>query len=169
MSLRDRIPLVHKQSKSSSNAEPIEGSIVIVKDDKLPQSAWKLGKIIRLITSRDTKIRTAEVQLPSQIIISRSINHLYPLELPVKCSDKKLLENVPDEEPLEDRNKGSSSTDTFSNQGSVSKTGNITAPVEDKSNKRKASVKAHKAIQDYLNDNFSTVLFCFPRECRHVI
>ena len=163
MSLRERIPLVHKQSKSSSSAEPIEGSIVIVKDDNLPQSAWKLGKIIRLITSRDAKIRTAEVQLPSQTIISRAINHLYPLELPVKSSGKKILENVADKEPLKDLNKDSSSTDTFSNQGSVSKTGNITTPVEDKSNKRKASVKAHKAIQDYLNEKYyflhSTILF----------
>ena len=32
MSLRERIPLVHKQSKPSCDTEPIEGSIVIVED-----------------------------------------------------------------------------------------------------------------------------------------
>lgn len=78
MSLREKIPLKHKPS---CYTEPIEGSIVIVKDDNLPRSAWKIGQIIRLITSRDFKIRSAEVQLPSQNIISRPINHLYPLEL----------------------------------------------------------------------------------------
>ena len=46
LSLRERIPLVHKQSKTYCDKEPIEGTIVIVKDNNLPRSSWKLGKIV---------------------------------------------------------------------------------------------------------------------------
>ena len=44
--LRERIPLVHKQSKFNCHKEPMEGNIMIVKDDNLPRSSWKLGKVI---------------------------------------------------------------------------------------------------------------------------
>ena len=55
LSLRERIPLVHIQPKSLNKREPTEGSIIIVKDDNLPRDNWRLGKILRLITSRDSK------------------------------------------------------------------------------------------------------------------
>ena len=157
MSLREKIPLKHKQFKPSCYTEPIEGSVVIVKDDNLPRSAWKIGKILRLITSRDSKIRSAEVKLPSQNIISRPINHLYPLELPMKPSDKKLPENVRDND-VKDSDRDLHSTDT-----SIGKT---FSEISDTSTPRKAFVQARKAIHKYLNDEFTTVLFCFPRECR---
>ena len=85
LSLRERIPLVHKQFKSYCDKEPTEGTIVVVNDDNLPRCSWKFGKIVRLIISRDCKIQSAEVQLPGQSIITRSISHLYPLKLPEKA------------------------------------------------------------------------------------
>ena len=62
--------------------KPKEGSIVIVKDKNLPRSNWKVGRILRLIPSSDSRVRSAEIQLPGKSVISRAINHLYPLELP---------------------------------------------------------------------------------------
>ena len=120
-----------------------------MKDDNLPRSSWKFGKIVRLIISRDSKIRSAEVQLPGHSIITRSISHLYPMELPEKA-DKSV--------------EGLDETDV--REKSVSEQNTI-EPVEDRRSKqpRKASIQARKAIQTYLNDNFTTNLFCFPREC----
>ena len=61
--------------------EPKKGSIVIVKDKSLPRSNWKVAKILRLIPSSDSRIRSAEIQLPGESVISQAIDHLYPLEL----------------------------------------------------------------------------------------
>jgi len=52
-----------------------------VKDDKLPRSSWKLGKILKLISSRDLKVRVAQIQLPGHSTITRAINYIFPLEL----------------------------------------------------------------------------------------
>ena len=83
LSLRERTPLVHRQPRSLSEKEPTVGSIIIVRDDNLPRSNWRIGKILRLIVSRDSKIRSAEIQLPGNVIIARPVNwHLYPLEVP---------------------------------------------------------------------------------------
>ena len=82
LSLRERLPLEHKQGRYHHLAEPEEGSIVIVKDKSLPRSNWKLGRILRLLPSSDSKVRSAEILLPGQSIISRAINYLYPLEIP---------------------------------------------------------------------------------------
>ena len=83
MSLRERLPLMHKMYKNCDLREPKEGEIVIIKDD-VPRSSWKLGKIMRLIPSRDYKIPSAEIQLPSKSIVKRAVNYLYPLELQVQ-------------------------------------------------------------------------------------
>ena len=114
--------------------------------------------------SRDSKIQSAEVPLPSQNIIS--FCQVVSLELPMKPPNKKLPENVPDNEVLvlKDSDRDLSSIDSSIGK-TVSEISNISAPVEDKS-KRKEFVQAHKAIQGYLNDDFTTVLFCFPQECR---
>ena len=81
LSLREKLPLEHKQPRSQNLMEPKEGSIVIVKDKSLPRSNWKVGRILRLIPSSDSRVRSAEIQLPGESVISRAINHLYPLEL----------------------------------------------------------------------------------------
>ena len=74
LSLRERILLIHKQPRTSYSGEPKEGDIVIVKDDKLPRSSWKLGKILKLISSRDLKVTVAHIQLPGHNTITRAIS-----------------------------------------------------------------------------------------------
>ena len=82
MSLQEKLPLEHKQTRFPYLMKPKKGSIVIVKDKGLPRSNWKVGRILRLIPSSDSKVRSAEIKLPGKLVISRAINYLYPLELP---------------------------------------------------------------------------------------
>ena len=81
----------------------------------------------------------------------------------MKPSDKKLPENVRDND-VKDSDRDLRSTDASIGE-TFSEISDTSTPVEDKS-KRKAFVQARKAIHKYLNDEFTTVLFCFPRECR---
>ena len=130
MSLRERLPLMHKMYKNCDLREPKEGEIVIIKEDDVPRSSWKSGKIMRLIQSRDHKIRSAEIQLPSKSIIKRAVNYLYPLELLRHCHNDDLTES--------DKQNGVK----FSENGVTSKCG-----------QRKASLEAQRAIHDCLKDN----------------
>ena len=81
LSMREKFLLIHKQPRTSYSGEPKEGDTVIVKDDKLPRSSWKLGKILKLIRSQDLKVRVAQIQLPGHSTKTRAINYLFPLEL----------------------------------------------------------------------------------------
>ena len=76
MSLRERLPLIHKAHKICHSKEPKEGEIVIVKEDNVPRSSWKLGRVTRLILGRDSKIRSVEIQLSSKNTICRAINYV---------------------------------------------------------------------------------------------
>ena len=57
------------------------GEVVVVKDDYLPRGVWKLALIKEFIFGKDGLIRSVRIQLPNKIIISRAINHLFPLEI----------------------------------------------------------------------------------------
>ena len=91
LSLREKLPIYHKGSKFKNVKVPKEGDIVLIKDDNMPRSSWKLGKIQRLKTGIDGVIRSAEILLPSHTVISRGINFLYPLELPTLQDENKNL------------------------------------------------------------------------------
>ena len=81
-SLRERGQIWHRNPRSTAKSVPKVGEVVIVKDEDAPRGVWKLGKITKLIESRDRVIRSAEVKLPNKMLINRSISHLYPLEIP---------------------------------------------------------------------------------------
>ena len=147
VSLREKLPLEHKHPKSQCLMEPKEGSIVIVKDNNLHRSTWKLG---RLIPSSDSRVRSAEILLPGQSIISQAINHLFPLETPV--SDKPVLQCCTKRD----------SSGTLAKEQIEYEDDNI----KDRScEPRKVSIEARKAIYDSFEDDCCTVLFCAPREC----
>ncbi|XP_044760690.1 uncharacterized protein LOC123318064 [Coccinella septempunctata] len=63
----------------SSNM-PIEGSLVLIKDDILPPLKWDLGRIVKLTPGRDGVCRVADVKTKSGII-QRPLNKLSPLPL----------------------------------------------------------------------------------------
>jgi len=37
--------------------------------------------VLKLVESKDTKVRTAEIQLPGHSTVTKMINHLFPLKL----------------------------------------------------------------------------------------
>ena len=67
--------------------------IVLVHDDKLPRSLWRIGKVVALITSQDNKIRGANVRLPNSSILRRPVSKLYPIEYSPYNNNKN--DNVP--------------------------------------------------------------------------
>ena len=48
LSLRKKLPVVYKDPKSKCERVPREVEIVFVKDNNIPRSSWKLGKIQHL-------------------------------------------------------------------------------------------------------------------------
>ncbi len=78
-SLREKHRLV---KQDASHTSPAIGDIVIIRGDEKNRNLWKLGKVVRLISGRDSEIRGAKVQT-SNGILERTPQHLYPLEL--KC------------------------------------------------------------------------------------
>ncbi|KAK5975415.1 Retrotransposon domain containing protein [Trichostrongylus colubriformis] len=64
-----------------STATPQVGDIVIVADDKLAHGQWPYGLIEKLHIGKDKSIRSADVRMPSGNIKTRSLTHLYPLEI----------------------------------------------------------------------------------------
>jgi len=147
LSLREITLLEHRQPRLHSKKEPSEGSIIIVKDDNIPRSNWRIGKILRLIASRDSKIRSAEIQLPGNVVMKRPVNHLYPLEVPEDSSNVDFPVN----------------SDNFVTERDVNKNMNSTPsqpePTELMKHQRKAATQARLKIQKYLNDNVSTIFF----------
>ena len=82
LSLREKLPIVHKGLNSTYMKVPKEGDVVLVKDDNMARSRWKLGKILHLRAGLDGEVRSAEILLPNRMVITRAVNFLYPLELP---------------------------------------------------------------------------------------
>ena len=72
------------QQKDSNNKSTKinENDVVLIYEDKQPRHLWKLGKVTKLLPSRDGKIRSAEIKVgKTNRIISRPVNRLYPLNI----------------------------------------------------------------------------------------
>ena len=81
--LQENAARVHKHSKGQLATVPEIGMVVLIKDDGSPRCKWNFGKIVELPVSKsDGQVRVAKVLIPSGKILTRSVNHLYPLELP---------------------------------------------------------------------------------------
>ena len=137
LSLRETLPLKHRGAHSELTRLPKLGEVVIVKDDYLPRGAWKLAQIKEFIFSKDGLIRSAKVQLSNHNVISRAINHLFPLEiLSVVKTDKEF--SLRDNSFITDESRPSC---------------------------RKAAIQAREKIFEQLNDEPTCIMFSFPREC----
>ena len=161
LSLRERNPLHHKCSFESPRI-PKKGEVVLIKDDNLPRSSWRMGILLNLIQGLDGRVRSAEVLLPGKKIISRAINCLYPLELPTcgKETEDNILETSTQNQGVKDQidikqKQNSSNSQQVNHQESV----------DDDRQPRKALVRARQGIFECLRDNATTILFCFPWEC----
>ncbi|KAI5738230.1 hypothetical protein M8J77_004376 [Diaphorina citri] len=78
-SLKDRRQVMFKQGKTT-NIEPREGEVVLIREDKMPRASWPYGVIVKLNPSRDSRVRTAIVRTAHRTEIVRPISMLYPLE-----------------------------------------------------------------------------------------
>ena len=81
MALRETLPLSHKDQWSQISRQPKIGEIVLVKDDNLPCRSRKLALIKEYIFSKDEHICSVIIHLSNKQLISRVINHLFPLEI----------------------------------------------------------------------------------------
>lgn len=79
-SLAERGLKNHKQPRVLSHQTPAVGDLVQVKEP-LGRAFWRVGHIKELIPSQDGKTRTARVKLSNGNELTRSISHLYPLEM----------------------------------------------------------------------------------------
>jgi len=143
LSLRETLPLSHKGSRSQLSRLPKVGEIVIIKDDFSPRRTWKLARIKEIIFSKDNCVRSAVVQLPNKNIISRAINHLFPLEVPPVASDEEIQE--------------------LTNQSTITEgAANIKGENDKYLSGRKAALQARERIAKLLSDEATTVCFTFP-------
>lgn len=87
LSLRERSQVKLKESRIKSSHAANIGDVVLIKDE-LPRGRWRMGRVRELIKSRDGQVRSAKVLLPSNRIIGRPLNLLYPVECQVTEPDQ---------------------------------------------------------------------------------
>ena len=97
LSLRERTQSTLKFRRIQSHFSPSVDDVVLIKDD-IPRGCWRVGKVLRLVTSRDGCVRSAKVALPSGRVIARPLNLLYPIEVCEAAS--KMCENGEENTPL---------------------------------------------------------------------
>ena len=69
--------------KGTGRQHPQIGDVVVVHDDNLRRQSWRIGKIVKLLTSKDGQIRACELLSSSNgktAMLRRPINKLYPFE-----------------------------------------------------------------------------------------
>ena len=68
--------------KANKGVIVIKVDIVLIAQDKMPRQFWRLGRVMKVFTSRDNKVRAAEVKSgKTEHIIRRPVNKLYSLNL----------------------------------------------------------------------------------------
>ena len=119
--LRER----HRIPKTSSYREANVGDVVLVVEDA-PRLSWRMGRIEKLIQSRDGVCRGALVKLSkTRNIVRRPLNVLYPLEESVSVDESIAGENENVDKECE--------SESLSGGGSLSKEERKAAPHLEKS------------------------------------
>ena len=107
--------------------------MVIVRDDHTQCRVRRSAQIKELIFSKDGLIQSVKIQLPNRNIISRAINHLYPLEITSEVSNDR--ETPCDDNLVKER--------TVSN--------------------RKAAIAARNKISKQITKTTTCLIFCSPQ------
>lgn len=74
----------HHHSKEEGLSKVSEGDVVLVHEDNVKRSNWKMGKVVGLITGKDGEVRGAKLKLITKgkaIFVNRALQKLYPLEV----------------------------------------------------------------------------------------
>ncbi|EPB72436.1 hypothetical protein ANCCEY_08469 [Ancylostoma ceylanicum] len=64
-----------------THTHPSVNDVVIIGNDNVPRGQWRLGIVIRLLSDKKGVVRSAEVRTSKGKSFTRSITHLYPLEI----------------------------------------------------------------------------------------
>ena len=71
-----------KSVKGELDRYPVEGEVVLIRDEGLPRGSWKIAKISSLIkTEMDDIPRAAKVVTSNGKTFKRPLKELYPLEI----------------------------------------------------------------------------------------
>ena len=73
------------------------GDIVLIKDD-LPRENWRICRIAELVKSGDGEICSAKFSQPSDKVLGRPLNLLYPIECPFAKDENGTNEHKGDSE-----------------------------------------------------------------------
>lgn len=72
----------HHRSKEEGLSMLSEGEFVLVHEDNVKRSNWKMGKVVGLITGKEGEVRGAKLKLIAKgkaIFVNRALQKLYPL------------------------------------------------------------------------------------------
>ena len=76
---RDYLLELRQSQRIDKRFLPKLNDIVIIYNEKLPRQLWKLGQIVELYKSNDSKIRRAKIKVgKTTTLIDRPLNRLYP-------------------------------------------------------------------------------------------
>ena len=91
-----------KQLKKTAGSRVVSvGDLVLVHDETHPRSYWKMGKVERLLMSKDGQSRGAEVRVQGRgssgggLLVRRSLQLLYPMEVSCSTNEAAPQEQVP--------------------------------------------------------------------------
>ena len=74
----------HHRSKGEGLSKVSEGEVVLVHEDNVKRSNWKMGKVVGLIIGKDSEVRGAKLKLITKgkvVFVNRALPKLYPLEV----------------------------------------------------------------------------------------
>ena len=92
----------HNQLKKTAGSRAVSvGDLVLVHDETYPESYWKMGKVERLLMSKDGQSRGAEVRVQGRGssvggLLRRPLQLFYPLEVSCSTNEAAPLEQVPE-------------------------------------------------------------------------
>ena len=92
----------HNQLKKTAGSRVVcVGDLVLVHDETHPRSYWKMGKVERLLMSKDGQSRGAEVRVQGRGssvggLLRRPLQLFYPLEVSCSINEAAPLEQVPE-------------------------------------------------------------------------
>uniref|UniRef100_A0A914RC94 Integrase catalytic domain-containing protein n=1 Tax=Panagrolaimus davidi TaxID=227884 RepID=A0A914RC94_9BILA len=78
--LRDR-DRHHKQSGNVVYRTPRVDEIVLLLEENVDKTGWKLARVVEVLQGSDGRCRSAKVKTPSGKVLKRPVNHLLPLEV----------------------------------------------------------------------------------------
>lgn len=77
-----------KIRKFGSKTWPMEGHVVLLKQESTPRTESPLAILLKINISKDGTICSAKIRTSNKLEIERAMNHLIPLEIQAGCNPK---------------------------------------------------------------------------------